>query len=224
MNLITISKKEFMDMLFTSKPFSFGEFGLLTLKDNKLYKIYYKDYVDAFITRNPDKIDELIDFYHNSKYIINSNLRDPINALFKYRRLEKTKSNNLITGVLSYKGIFVGVEMNYFKNYITLREATKSITLEELNMYLNKASVLISDLIVHSILPSDIKEDNILVNLETNDLILIDLDGLETTYGSENPSTKKIIVRDLSEMQKRLKKSYKTNEVYKPKKLLREKI
>lgn len=224
MNLITISKKEFMDMLFTPNPFSFGQFGLLTEKDGKLYKIYYKDYVDAFITRNPDKVDELIDFYHNSKSIINSNLRDPINALFKYRRLEKTKSNNLITGVLSYKGIFVGVEMNYFKNYITLREATKSITLEELNMYLNKASVLISDLIAHSILPSDIKEDNILVNLETNDLILIDLDGLETTYGYENPSTKKIIVRDLSEMQKRLKKSYKTNEVYKPKKLLRKKI
>lgn len=223
MNLITIDKKEFMEMLFAYKPFSFGQFGILTAKDNKIYKIYYKDYADAFITRNPDKIDELIDFYHYSKSIINSNLRNPIDALFKFKELEKTKSNNLITGVLSYKGIFVGVEMKYFENYITLKEATKSINIKDLNIYLNKASVLISDLISHNILPSDIKEDNILVNLETKDLVLIDLDGIDTTYGSENPYTKRRIVKSLNEMKKRLEELYIKDEATKPKKLLRKK-
>ena len=35
----------------------------------------------------------------------------------------------------------------------------------------------------HDIVPKDIKENNILVNTETGDVKLIDLDGIETIYG-----------------------------------------
>lgn len=76
--------------------------------------------------------------------------------------------------------------MNYLKNYTTLKEISTRIEDSKLDIYLNKVYELVCDLLMENIVPTDVKEDNILVNEETNDVVLIDLDGSETIYGPDH--------------------------------------
>ena len=99
--------------------------------------------------------------------------------------------------------------MNYFEGYISLEKASKIVTRQELDEYLRKCYNLVNDLMTHNIVPKDIKEDNILVNIKNGDVILIDLDGNETVYGPVNyvndyPYNKKIVENKLNDMVYRL--------------------
>ena len=117
---------------------------------------------------------------------------------------------SLITGVLSYKGLLVGIQMNYLKNYTTLKEISTRVEDSKLVIYLNKVYELVCNLLMENIVPTDVKEDNILVNEETKDVVLIDLDGSETIYGPDNylidfPYNLDIINNNFDKMVNRLK-------------------
>ena len=49
MKIIDINKEQFLNLLLNSNPFSKGQFGIITLINSKLYKIYYKDFIENFI-------------------------------------------------------------------------------------------------------------------------------------------------------------------------------
>lgn len=209
MKLIDINKEQFLKLLLNSNPFSKGQFGIITLINDKLYKIYYKDFFETYFTKDENKLDTEVEQWLNFEKITNSDLKNSSKRLEVLKKLLETKSRDLITGVLSYNGVLVGIEMKYYEDYISLASVSKTVSNEDLDKYLSESYNLISDLMSHNIVPRDIKEDNILINPKTGDVVLIDLDGNETIYGPDNyvndyPYNKKIVTDKVNEMICRL--------------------
>ena len=209
MEIINITREEFLGMLLNNNPFNLGYYGKLYLKDNKLYKISYRDFMEFFIENNKTDIDELVDNDLKALTSFKYNYKNPEYRAKEFDRLKDTKTNDLIIGVLSYRNLFVGIVMNYYKDYVPLTETIDNLTLEQINYFIDKAQDLVYDLMEHDIVPRDIKGDNILVNLETNDVKLIDLDDINTIYGPPNyvktyPNHKLGVRYSFTDMTKRL--------------------
>lgn len=210
MQVIEISKDKFLSYLLNPNPIFQGQFGKIVLDNNKLYKIYYRDFIKTYINKDECFLDDEVNSLLEIEKLTNFELRDPYKKLNELNRLARTKSASLITGVLSYNGLLVGIQMNYLKNYTTLKEISTRVEDSKLVIYLNKAYEIVYDLLKENIVPTDVKEDNILVNEETNDVVLIDLDGSETIYGPDNylidfPYNLDIINNNFDKMVNRLK-------------------
>ena len=186
MQVIEISKDKFLSYLLNPNPIFQGQFGKIVLDNNKLYKIYYRDFIKTYINKDECFLDDEVNSLLEIEKLTNFELRDPYKKLNELNRLARTKSTSLITGVLSYKGLLVGIQMKYLKNYTTLKEISTRVEDSKLVIYLNKVYELVCNLLMENIVPTDVKEDNILVNEETKDVVLIDLDGSETIYGPDN--------------------------------------
>lgn len=210
MQVIEISKDKFLSYLLNPNPIFQGQFGKIVLDNNKLYKIYYRDFIKTYINKDECFLDDEVNSLLEIEKLTNFELRDPYKKLNELNRLARTKSASLITGVLSYKGLLVGIQMNYLKNYTTLKEISTRVEDSKLVIYLNKVYELVCNLLMENIVPTDVKEDNILINEETNDVVLIDLDGSETIYGPDNylidfPYNLDIINNNFDKMVNRLK-------------------
>jgi len=210
MQVIEISKDKFLSYLLNPNPIFQGQFGKIVLDNNKLYKIYYRDFIKTYINKDECFLDDEVNSLLEIEKLTNFELRDPYKKLNELNRLARTKLASLITGVLSYKGLLVGIQMNYLKNYTTLKEISTRVEDSKLVIYLNKVYELVCNLLMENIVPTDVKEDNILVNEETNDVVLIDLDGSETIYGPDNylidfPYNLDIINNNFDKMVNRLK-------------------
>lgn len=210
MQVIEISKDKFLSYLLNPNPIFQGQFGKIVLDNNKLYKIYYRDFIKTYINKDECFLDDEVNSLLEIEKLTNFELRDPYKKLNELNRLARTKSTSLITGVLSYNGLLVGIQMNYLKNYTTLKEISTRVEDSKLVIYLNKAYEIVYDLLKENIVPTDVKEDNILVNEETKDVVLIDLDGSETIYGPDNylidfPYNLDIINNNFDKMVNRLK-------------------
>lgn len=210
MQVIEISKDKFLSYLLNPNPIFQGQFGKIVLDNNKLYKIYYRDFIKTYINKDECFLDDEVNSLLGIEKLTNFELRDPYKKLNELNRLARTKSASLITGVLSYNGLLVGIQMNYLKNYTTLKEISTRIEDSKLVIYLNKVYELVCNLLMENIVPTDVKEDNILINEETNDVVLIDLDGSETIYGPDNylidfPYNLDIINNNFDKMVNRLK-------------------
>ena len=210
MQVIEISKDKFLSYLLNPNPIFQGQFGKIVLDNNKLYKIYYRDFIKTYINKDECFLDDEVNSLLEIEKLTNFELRDPYKKLNELNRLARTKSASLITGVLSYNGLLVGIQMNYLKNYTTLKEISTRVEDSKLVIYLNKAYEIVYDLLKENIVPTDVKEDNILVNEETNNVVLIDLDGSETIYGPDNylidfPYNLDIINNNFDKMVNRLK-------------------
>lgn len=210
MQVIEISKDKFLSYLLNPNPIFQGQFGKIVLDNNKLYKIYYRDFIKTYINKDECFLDDEVNSLLEIEKLTNFELRDPYKKLNELNRLARTKLASLITGVLSYKGLLVGIQMNYLKNYTTLKEISTRVEDSKLVIYLNKVYELVCNLLMENIVPTDVKEDNILINEETNDVVLIDLDGSETIYGPDNylidfPYNLDIINNNFDKMVNRLK-------------------
>lgn len=210
MQVIEISKDKFLSYLLNPNPIFQGQFGKIVLDNNKLYKIYYRDFIKTYINKDECFLDDEVNSLLEIEKLTNFELRNPYKKLNELNRLARTKSASLITGVLSYNGLLVGIQMNYLKNYTTLKEISTRVEDSKLVIYLNKVYELVCNLLMENIVPTDVKEDNILVNEETNDVVLIDLDGSETIYGPDNylidfPYNLDIINNNFDKMVNRLK-------------------
>lgn len=210
MQVIEISKDKFLSYLLNPNPIFQGQFGKIVLDNNKLYKIYYRDFIKTYINKDECFLDDEVNSLLEIEKLTNFELRDPYKKLNELNRLARTKLASLITGVLSYKGLLVGIQMKYLKNYTTLKEISTRVEDSKLVIYLNKVYELVCNLLMENIVPTDVKEDNILVNEETKDVVLIDLDGSETIYGPDNylidfPYNLDIINNNFDKMVNRLK-------------------
>lgn len=210
MQVIEISKDKFLSYLLNPNPIFQGQFGKIVLDNNKLYKIYYRDFIKTYINKDECFLDDEVNSLLEIEKLTNFELRNPYKKLNELNRLARTKSASLITGVLSYNGLLVGIQMNYLKNYTTLKEISTRVEDSKLVIYLNKVYELVCNLLMENIVLTDVKEDNILVNEETNDVVLIDLDGSETIYGPDNylidfPYNLDIINNNFDKMVNRLK-------------------
>ena len=211
MKEIELSRQELFELLDNEKAFAQGQYGILTQRGNSLYKIHYKNLIETYLSKDIDKLDLEIDSYLSLPKDLFDRLYNSQLRIKEFNRLELTKLKGTIKNVLSYKGVYVGIEIPYLKDYITLSEARKYLDNNSLNMCLIKVLEIIQDLFKMEIVPQDIKEDNIMVNLKNLDVKIIDLDGVETTFGSPNyikkhPIYKKYVMNRYIEMQKRLMK------------------
>ena len=210
MQVIEISKDKFLSYLLNPNPIFQGQFGKIVLDNNKLYKIYYRDFIKTYINKDECFLDDEVKSLLEIEKLTNFELKKKKKKLNELNRLARTKSTSLITGVLSYKGLLVGIQMKYLKNYTTLKEISTRVEDSKLVIYLNKVYELVCNLLMENIVPTDVKEDNILVNEETKDVVLIDLDGSETIYGPDNylidfPYNLDIINNNFDKMVNRLK-------------------
>ena len=58
MQVIEISKEEVLSYLLNPNPLTQGQFGKIVLNGDKLYKIYYRDFIKTYINKNEDFLDE----------------------------------------------------------------------------------------------------------------------------------------------------------------------
>ena len=185
MKINDINREELLSLLLNKKHYSIGCNGVLTLKNDKLYKIYYNDFLKTFRTKDEEIFDSEIKSLRIKRFVS----KNPKRKLKVLKRLLDTKINNLITGVLSYNGLLVGIEMNYLKDYITLEKALLSISMNEYDEFVDhffeKCNELVDDLLKNGIAPYDVNEDNVLVNMSTKDITLVDLDDDSTKYMSK---------------------------------------
>lgn len=207
MKKIELTKEQFLYLLLNPNPFDQGVYGKLTIIGDYLFKLYYKDFIGTYINGDDETLANEVDTLQTVEKQLDRNTLERKEE--EYSRLLNTKSNKLIEGILSYQGLFVGVVMHYYKDYISLSEAADKISVEERDKYINMGYELAKDLLDHNIVPKDISETNILVNLETGDVVLIDLDDPETTYGPDGyvnkfPHHRRTIDENVKDMIRRL--------------------
>ena len=211
MKIIELNKEQFIFLLSNPHPLSHGCNGIVTLINNKLYKIYYKDFFEFYLSKNEEELEKIVKGWLEIELITNCGLKNPQVRMKDYEKLNDTKSKGLITAILSYKGLFVGIEMKYYKDFLEFDTALKYLNDNDISKCINKAFYLVNDLLNNNIVARDIKESNILVNPKTLEVVLIDLDGTETTYGPNNyikdyPYNQKMVMRSFKEMVERLEK------------------
>lgn len=101
------------------------------------------------------------------------------NKLMKLIKLNKLKieflTNPIVT--LSYKGQFIGYEMNY--NEDDIQWFNTVLTLEEKKEYLKSLKEKLLVLEEYGILYPDIKDDNLLINRKTGKLNFCDIDNVQ---------------------------------------------
>lgn len=194
-----------------------GSYGLLYKYDETtLIKLYYKDLIDTYFYLDSEifkkEIDnklQLIEIYkeYGVEYI------DKLDELKKlYSILQITHCNDLIKGIVTYKNYPIGVLLEYYKDYKTLGEIFFYLSQKEKIIVLEKVKILLENLMDNDIYYKDIKENNIMVNKETLDVKIIDLDGNEVriedkSYVYKNPSVKKDCIDYYNSMVRRLNKN-----------------
>ena len=173
MNIIEISKQELINFLSNKKNYyDHGAFGILfEYNDSTLLKIYYEDIFNTYTTLDSNKLDQ---------EIINININKLEQLKKIYTTLKKTKTNSLIKGIITYNGYPIGILLEYYKNYLKLSIAYKKLNQNAKIKVLSNIKELLNNLFENDIYPTDIKEDNILINPDNLDIKLIDLDGIET--------------------------------------------
>lgn len=211
MKITKLTKDQLLYLLGNPTPLFQGEYGIISLMRDSLYKINYKDLINTYFSFKKDCLDEEIEILLKIEELTQNGFYNPQKRLEQYQRLDKTMSNDLIMNVLSYNGVYVGVEMKYYKGYINLARAYNFLSSDDFKVCIDKAISLIINLLDNDIVFKDIKESNILVNTNTLDVVLIDLDGSETFYGPKNyvkeyPYNKSIVFNRFNGMLSRLTK------------------
>ena len=204
MKIINLSKKELLNLLFDPNRDFKGCYGILNVKGNHIYKINYSNLIRTYISHNDNCLDEEIDRLLYDENGIITDIYNSKNKLKEFKKLENTLSSDLINGVLSYRNVYVGTKMKYYKDYIKLDKAKNILNKSDFIKCLEKSLLLIKSLLENEIMPLDIKESNILINPKTLDVVLIDLDDNQTIYNCSDNSYYEEIKNNYYNMCKRL--------------------
>lgn len=217
MNIIELKKEALIALLSDKENYcGHGTYGILmNYNESTLIKIYYKDIFNTYITLDDDVLDKEINILlETEKQIkeIDSHYIDNLQHLKRiYTKLKRTKSNSLIKGIVTYKGYPVGVLLENYKGYLNFADVYRNLDAQAKIKVLKMAKELMLDLFNNNIFPTDIKENNILINPNNLDVKLIDLDGKETrietkTYIKNYPHIRNNCINGFNEMSIRLSK------------------
>ena len=217
MEFIELSKEKIIKLLANKKNYyDNGAYGILiNYDDTTLIKLYYKDIFGTYTTLNSETLDKEINILlevDKEMNEFNLNYTSKLQHLKEiYKTLIKTKSNSLIKGIAMYKGYPIGILLEKYKNYIKLSQVYKNLNKQDKIQVLEKVKELMFDLFNNNIFPTDIKENNILINPDNLDIKLIDLDGHETRIETENyikkyPHIKNYCINKFEQMSIRILK------------------
>lgn len=189
MQILEIDKNTFFSFLTNkdNKCIGQGCYGIVSkYNNNTLIKLYYKDFIETYISRDINELDKEFNTRIEVLNIIKCNSEHKDNDI-ECDELAKKKEYLLekigfLKGIVLYRGLKVGILINYYKNFIDLKEIFYVLQTNEQLSLLNKIKEQIIKLNNLNLYPMDLKEDNILVNPKTLDIAFIDLDDLYTRY------------------------------------------
>lgn len=177
---------ELLKIIDNNKLVGRGVYGMVyEYDDNTLIKIYYKDILRFFCSRNIEDLDKEVDI---NLYVENEMKEMRVDYVTKLDRLNNVvKSLNradcsLIKGIVLYRGYPIGILLTNYKDYSKLGDSFKVLDTQSKSLIMDKIKLKLSKLFSYGIYPLDLKEDNILVNIDNLDVQFIDLDGGETRY------------------------------------------
>ena len=209
-----LSKEEMEYLLFNTKVIGRGFYGMVVeLDDKTVFKIYYKDIINTLVHRNINNLDyDVSENIRIENKKIQAGKKEKTNTetmIDKINQLDKTKAASTIKGVGTYKGYLIGIFMENYKDYNKLEDIYLKLDKNNRDLVLLKVRETLSDLFKHGIIPLDIKDDNILVREIDLDVKLIDLDGVETRFKTEeyiknNPDLKSVVVNGYKRMENSL--------------------
>lgn len=102
----------------------------------------------------------------------------------KINKLSQTQSP-LIDEIVVYRGYSIGVLVKSYLDYENLADIFPKLEEEQKIFIRNKVEELYKDLMEYDIYPTDIKMNNILVNINNLDVKIIDLDDYDTVVGNK---------------------------------------
>jgi len=182
-----LTKEEIYHILFFLEEIDRGSYGVIKKVNNDVcMKIYYKDIFNTYAQKNIDALDDdinlLIKVYEENA----SNKTVQETRENERKKLEYLYKIGLVRRVLTYKGYIIGIEMNYYKDYIPLSRARDFLERDDYKKILYQIRTKLDELLKNNIFPEDLSRSNILINIRTLDVVFIDLDDCYTKYEDED--------------------------------------
>ena len=174
---LELTKEELENYLFNLETIGMGSNGLVQkLDDDTCIKIYYKDIYDVYSSKDINLLDDIIERHKKIKTDFYDNER---------QKLELLTQMGYISKVLYYRGYKIGIEMPYYKGYVSLYDAKEKLSQDERSQVLGQVRNRLDALMTANIYPEDLSCSSVLVNLETLDVALVDLDDAWTRYDTD---------------------------------------
>ena len=186
MRIIELDKKQLIKFLFDSNLIiGMGSNGIVSIFDNKtLIKIYYKDIPNCYYSKDFTNVDKEIEEKLKIERKMECFGLDKANILKQLiSHLDKSNSP-LIQGLVMYNGYTIGIIMENYLKYKALNEVFLELTNDEKMIIRDKIEFLFNDLVKNDVYVRDIKFDNFIINKDTLDVKIIDLDDQETVVGN----------------------------------------
>lgn len=186
MNYIEITKEQLFALLFEGEIIGSGTYGILKeFNPTTLAKIYYKEIIDTYLSRDPSKLDKEIEINKSVREMLNKNHNS--DEFDELERIEQLKLKylfdiGLIKGILTYKGYKIGILLNYYRDYTNLNKISKNLSIDSLQIVMKRIKEKLEEMMQNGVFPRDLKEDNILVRQTDLDVVFIDLDDSETRF------------------------------------------
>lgn len=212
---VELSKEDLCNYLFELDDIGIGSFGIVKkINDDVCVKIYYKDIYKTFVSKNINNIDDEIntrlDIQNESIKLSLLNKEMYENSITK---LELLSQLGYINKVLYYKGYKIGIEMKNYQNYKSLCDAAMYLDMDGIKIIIDIIRLKLDELLTLNIFPRDLTSNNILVDINTLDVVLIDLDDICTRYDTndyleKNPRVRKYLLNDCNKKFSHLKQLY----------------
>lgn len=186
MEIINIEKSQLIRFLYDSNIIiGEGSNGIVSIYDeNTLAKIHFKDIEKSYYSEDfsflNEEIAERLSF---DKRLEDLGL-DKLSILKKLIIHLNDSHSPLIKGIIMYENYPIGILMEYYIDYKTLDKIILHLDRAPRIKVYERIKFLLYDLIEHEVYPRDIKFGNIMVNEDTLDIKIIDLDDQETIVGN----------------------------------------
>ncbi len=178
--IIEITIDELMDELKKEGNIDRGGSGIVNdYNEDTLIKIYYSQVYRGYKSKKMYDLIKAMEL--NKVYMNNSKLSNMIgliskeSLLTKCERLANTRSN-IIKGIVLCEDYPIGVLLEKYIGYTRLNKIYSDLPRKEKVEYLSKARELVIELMDHEIYPTDMEDNNLMVNRDNGDVKVIDLD------------------------------------------------
>lgn len=205
MEVCELSSKQVINYLCSSH-IGQGAYGIvIPYSNDTLLKLYYSEFQDTIENPCVRQLDKNIE--HNRLWF---GTRDYQELKKKCERLELCKKGTYIKGIATYKDYPLGVYMKWYKSYQVLESMLFELSNEQKKFILSQVKQQVAELMDLGIFATDIKDDNILVDPNTLDTVLIDLDDDMTICRDKDFKTyQAYVVEAYRRMEKSLHYFYK---------------
>lgn len=185
MKEIYLEKEKLKDFIIKLEYLKHGGNGIIyKLTDDELVKLFYhnyfKDYDISIINKTIEDIVIKVDNEHTRKILFPNYITQTTKLKQLITRLDNTSSNDLYKGIIKIDDTIIGTILNYYKDYSSYQDIHSKLSPRHNIYLLNKLRHLVEELLNNGIYPTDLKLDNIMINKDTLDVKLIDLDDNTT--------------------------------------------